>query len=288
MDYCTSQAPDWLAHILSNSQTPLHASRHLLFHGTIEKFDGRLSASSWEHLRWTATDPAVSQSYCPETGGQTMWSAPSLWELNSRFLPQGDINRIIFRELGFDEFDLHAEKDQTGRFTSWKILPDHPTNEQALTYMQRLGYEAEPGGYAWVKTQKRGNCWHILPAAYKEPSRLFILEKPANLRVYDHASRADGGLTGRQWTQNDLFKFLADSGDWDGIKIDDIHHSPKIGHFSHESIGLFAPALTRLRYHIIPCVNVDPWDSWNLDNGATTAEFDALWESCKAEQALAA
>jgi hypothetical protein len=272
--------PDWLSSILAASPSAYAATSLLLFHGTLEPFDGRLRASSWEGLRWATQDPCVAQSYCPETGSVTGWSAPEPYRLAENMLPEGPINKIIFRELGFDEFDLDATRDHNGRFQSWRVLPNHPKWQDALTYMLGLGYDPS-SGYCWVKTHCAGNKDVILPANHKDCGRMFIIERPADLRIYDHSIMVDGGLTGQQWMQTDVFRATAASSRWDGIKIDDVHQSKKMGHFGHASIGLFEPTLARLRYHVIDIVHYDPWDSWQHRTPSTTPEFEALWSYCK-------
>ncbi|QAY80391.1 hypothetical protein [Sphingosinicella sp. BN140058] len=284
----SAEVPLWLADIMAAAPDPRSACDQLLFHGTLETFAGPLKASGWEALRWTCDDPCVAQSYCPDVGCTTAWWAPMDYRLDEKLLPDGPINQIIFRELGFDELALDAKRDQTGRLLSWRVLPGHPTWRDASAFMQALGYSTAPEACNWVKTADRGNFIEIQPAHHKEPGRLFILERPRDLRVFDLASTAEGGLSGRQWMQTPIFRSLAASRRWDAIEIADVNDSPELGQFEHRSIGLFAPALLRLRYHTIPIVNFDPWDCWRRLDRSTTPEFDALWASCQVETALAA
>jgi hypothetical protein len=279
--------PTWLSEILGSAASPRAACDQLLFHGTIESFEGRLVASKWESLRWTAEDPCVAQSYCPETGGLTGWAAEMAYEMDRPLLPQGPINAILFRDFGFDEADLDATTDHTGRYQSYRILPNHPTNQMAADRMRELGYKANYGTMDWVKVGRSAKGDVILPADHKDAGRLFILERPVDLRIHDISRTTDGGLTGRQWTQTDAFHAASQAG-WDGIQIDDIHQSKQLGHFGHVAIGLFEPTLARLRYHVLDIVHFDPWDCWKRQDDSTTPEFDALWASCRQALSLAA
>lgn len=272
--------PEWLAEILSAATSPMAACENLLFHGTLERFSGRLAGNGWEGLRWAAETPVVAQSYCPETGGLTGWSAPTPWELSQRMLPNGEVNKIIFRELGFNEDALDLTRDQHDRIVSWRILPGHPSWSDACSFLESLGYDTQTN-FSWIKIGRDQGKTSILPASHKEKGRLFILERPADLRIFNYADRVDGGLSGRQWNHTDIFKSIAAKGDWDGVEISDIHQTRKTGHFSHNSIGLFEPTLARLRYHVIDITHVDPSDCWERRDENTTPEFDALWASCR-------
>lgn len=272
--------PAWLAEILAAASSPRDACQNLMFHGTLEAFQGRLKSFSSMGLRWAAEDPVVAQSYCPATSGSTMWSAPYTWTLRERMLPDSHINAIIFRELGFDERKLDIKRDDRGRICSWRVLEGHPTWQQAKDYMAGLGYE--DSSYSWVKTAKRDGVDIILPADYKAQGRLFIIERPADLRVFDYAQGRDGGLTGRQWNHSTAFTKIAATGDWDAVLIDDVNQSDGMGHFGHPALGVFEKTLSKLRYHVIDAMNFDPIEAWyGEDANATTPEFDALWASCQ-------
>ncbi|AXK43991.1 hypothetical protein [Erythrobacter aureus] len=275
-----TSTPTWLVDLLANSPTPREACHGLMFHGTLEQFDGRLKSFSSLGLRWAAEDPVVAQSYCPATSGSTMWTPPYLWTLQERMLPDSYINRIIFRELGFDERKLDIKRDDRDRICSWRVLDGHPTWQQAKDYMASLGYDGS--SYSWVKTAKRDSVDVILPADYKAQGRLFILERPADFRVYDYATGREGGLTGRQWNHSTAFTKLAAADEWDAVLIDDVNQSEGMGHFGHPALGVFEKTLSTLRYHVIDAVNFDPITAWyGEDPHATTPEFDALWASCQ-------
>ncbi len=272
--------PDWLRRILAETSSPSEACSRLLFHGTIEPFEGRLRSFSSLGLRWFAEDPVVAQSYCPAVPGSTGWSPPYLWNLTERMLPEGAINTLIFRELGFDERDLDITRDKYDRICSWRYLDGHPTWQQAKDYMTDLGYDTS--SLCWVKTGERAGIDVILPADYKAPGRLFIAERPKDFRVFDYARGRDGGLTGRQWNHHSAFTKIAATGDWDAVLIDDVNQSPAMGHFGHPALGVFESTLEGLDYHVIDAVNFDPIDAWYGDGDvSTTPEFAALWASCQ-------
>jgi len=265
---------------LRSAATPREATQGLLFHGTVEPFIGPLKASGWERLNWFAEAPDIAQSYCPESGSEVLKSFPN-YSLDDRYVPHGDFDERIFQAMGFDVKDMDAERDITGRMTSYRILEGHPTNRQARAFLEDLGYVFDDES-AWIKVRMRDKGGdEIMPAAWKIAGRLFILERPGDLRLYDLQTSAEGGLTGRQWMRTDLFERLANSGEWDGIVIDDVHRSKKLGHFGHRSIGLFQPTIDKLRVHVIACVNNEPYDAWCATDGSTTPEFDALFCAAK-------
>lgn len=270
-----TDVPAWLAEHLAAAATPREATRGLLFHGTIEPFEGPLRASGWERLRWFAEAPEIAQSYCAESGSEVLSSFAS-YSLDQKFVPHHCFHETIFAAMGFDVADMEAERGIGGRMTSYRILPGHPSNREARAFLENLGYVFEDES-AWIKIRLRdGGGDEIMPAAWRTPGRLFVSERPQDLRLYDLQTREDGGLTGRQWMRTDLFEQLAGSRDWDGIVIDDVNQSKKLGHFGHRSVGLFQRTLDRLRMHVIACVHADPYDTWNTTDGATTTEFDAL------------
>jgi len=270
--------PEWLAESLGAAETPREAARGLLFHGTVEPFEGALVASNWERLRWFAETPEIAQSYCPESGSDVMTGFPS-YSLDDRFVPHHSFQETLFAAMGFDVAAMEATRDRYGRMDSYRILPGHPSNREARAFLEDLGY-AFDDETAWIKIRMReGGGEEIMPADWKTAGRLFVAERSRDLRLYDLQSSEDGGLTGRQWMRTDLFETLADSGEWDGIVIDDIHVTRKLGQFGHRSVGLFQPTIARTRMHVIACVHADPYDAWNAGEGATTPEFDALHRS---------
>ena len=272
--------PAWLADHMRATPRPRDATKGLLFHGTVEPFDKPLRATSWEGLLWFAEAPEIAQSYCPESGSEVLKSFLR-YALDERFVPHGDFDEKLFAHMGFDIAFMEAERDDFGRMTSYRILNSHPTNRDVQKHLEDLGYVFENES-AWIKVRLRDEGGdEIMPANWKIPGRLFIAQRPADLRLYDLESSSDGGLTGRQWMRTDLFEKLATSGKWDGIIIDDIHQSKKMGHFSHRSIGLFQPVIDRLNMHVIPCVNAEPWDVWKAEDGSTTEEFDRLHREAK-------
>lgn len=270
--------PHWLHDRLSKAATAREATRELLFHGTIEPFEGGLRASNWERLRWFAESPEVAQSYCAQSGTEASIHFTS-YSLDERFVPHQCIQEAVFSAMGFDAAAMEATRNRYGRMDSYRLLPNHPTNRQAREYLEALGYVFE-NECTWLKMRMRpGMTDEIMPNAWRTPGRLFVAERPADLRLYDLQSSEDGGLTGRQWMRTDMFERLAQSGEWDGIIIDDVNQSGKLGHFSHRSIGLFQPAMSRLRMHVIACVHCDPYDVWYATGDSTTPEFDELYRA---------
>ena len=270
-----TDTPIWLNDHLRSHASTREATKGLLFHGTVEPFDTPLRATGWERLLWFAEGPEIAQSYCPESGSECLVSFLR-FALDERFVPHGDMDARIFGLMGFNIAEMDAERDEYGRMCSYRLLENHPTNRQAKEFIESLGYVFESES-CWIKMRLKDEGGdEIMPADWKISGRLHILQRPGDLRLYDLQSSADGGLTGRQWMRTDLFEKLADSGSWDGIIIDDIHQSKKMGHFGHRSIGLFQSTIDRLNHHAIDCLNIEPWDVWKAEDGRTTPEFDAL------------
>lgn len=273
-----NDVPAWLAERLAVAATPRDATRGLLFHGTIEPFEGPLVASSWERMRWFAETPEIAQSYCAESGSEVLTGFMP-YSLDEHFVPHHDFSGTLFEAMGFEVAAMDATRNRYGRMDSYRILPGHPSNRDARAFLENMGY-AFGDESAWIKVRRRETGGdEIMPADWKTAGRLFVVERPGDLRLYDLQSSEEGGITGRQWMRTDLFETLANSGDWDGIVIDDINQSRKLGQFGHRSVGLFQPAIERLRTHVIACVHADPYDTWHAVDGRTTPEFDSLHRS---------
>lgn len=268
--------PAWLEDILRASASPRDAYGRLLFHGTIEPFDGPIVASDWEHLRWFATSPDVAQSYCPESGSEVLMSFPG-YRLDDHFIPNHHHSRQLFETMGHSVAAMDATCDHTGRMTSYMILDGHPSERVARAFLEDMGYVFENES-AWIKVRLRADrSDEFMPADWRTPGRLYIASRPDPLVLHDMAGTMDGGLTGRQWMETDVFEEISRSGNHDGVVISDIHQTKSMGHFEHSSIGLFGHVLRRLDWHAIPCVHHDPGRS----RDETTPEFQALWESAR-------
>jgi len=268
--------PDWLNETLRAAETPREAVAGLLFHGTVEPFEGPLVASDWERLRWFAETPEIAQSYCPQSGSEVLKSF-ARYALDQHMIPHYDFDERILTTMGFDVAAMEAVRDEmTGRMTSYRLLPKHPTNRQAQDFLEAMGYRFDDES-CWIKVRMRDvGGDEIMPASWRMPGRLFVCERPQDLRLYDLQSSDEGGLSGRQWMRTELFEALATSGEWDGIVIDDIHQTRRMGQFGHRSVGLFQPTIRRLRTHVIACRHEDPYDVWAKRDGSTTPEFDDL------------
>lgn len=243
---------------------------NLLFHATLEEFEGRIRASDWEGVRWFADTPVVAQSYCPESGGSVLWATPR-HRMHERFLPdENGPKAAIFAMMGYDTSTLEIERDARGAIISHRILEDHPTWNDAHRFVtETLGYDIQDET-CWLR-MRRGE---IMPCSWRQKGWLYIVERPADLRLHDMRMEGEGGLGGRQWMMTDRFKALRDIQDLDGIIISDVHQSPKLGHFEHSSVGLFDRTLDRLRWKRVQCTHFDPADAW--PHGASTPEFDEL------------
>lgn len=260
----TPRQPEWLLQALRRPDP------RLLFHGTIEQFEGRICASDWEGLRWFAESPEVAQAYCPESGSSILWSNPGHRGMERMIPDTHGASGKLFRMMGHDPDVLEIERDGQGRVMSFRAIEGHPTWNDAHRYvMQELGY-AMDNGSCWLKLHKE----HIMPAAWKKMGRLFILPRKPSLRIYDLRGETEGGLMGRQWMQTERFKQIEKQGVYDGVLIHDVHQSATLGHFEHDSIGLFDRTLCEMEWTSIPCMHRDPADFQR--EGRTTPEIEQL------------
>lgn len=239
----------------------------LLFHGTIEPFQGSLKASKWEGVLWTSETPDIAQAYCPESGLSAMWAKRR--EDYEAFIPRSDLDEKLFRDMGYCLEDMDIQKDKYHKMESYRLLKNHPRNIDVCEYVKSLGYEFENDA-CWIKIDDS----EIQEASWKKPGRLFIIEKTPDLRIKDLSETMDGGLTGRQWNNNDLIRSYEN--DYDAVCISDVHNSPKLGHFEHKSIALFSRALEKLRFHDIRAAHHDPYHSWYGSRNRITPEFESL------------
>lgn len=239
----------------------------LLFHGTIEPFKTRISASDWEGVLWVSETPEIAQSYCPESGVSALWSLRNT--LSENFIPRSDIDEKIFESMGFCLSDMDIQKDKSHKIESYMLLENHPKGKDVLDYIQSLGYHLEDGS-CWIKLDNN----NIKKASWKKPARLFIFDKDPDLSIIDISDHGDGGLTGRQWENNSLIKSYETT--HDGVVVSDIHSSPKMGQFEHKSIALFPRALEKIKFYDIKVQSHDPYQSWHVSRNRTTPEFQNL------------
>ena len=259
------EIPDWLASALEREADPAQP-QGLLFHGTIEPFEGPLRPTGWEGLLWFSDSPIVSQSYCAAAGLSALWSFQS-WRSADRFVPIGDLDEKLFAGMGHDIEAMEIQHGRDGRPESYRILESHPTYADVATYVtETLGYHLRDGS-CWI-TLKHDQ---VQPASWKEQGRLYILKKPDALQLYD-MRKQEGGLAGRQWMETEQFANAREAG-YDGVIISDVHQTERLGHYGHTSWGLFGETIERLDVHDIPCTFFDPADAWYGSKARNTPEW---------------
>ncbi len=261
--------PDWLKDALRKEDNP-YRPRNLLFHGTVEPFKGQLKPTSWEGLLWFSNDPVVSQSYCPNAGLSALWAVKS-WAMNERFVPAQGFEEELMRMMGFDPDAMEIERDDFGRAQCYRILDNHPTNRDVAVYItETLGYVLENDA-CWISLKND----KVMPASWKEPGRLYVAARPEVLDLHDMRKEHEDGITGQQWMRTSDFARVKKSGR-DGVIISDIHHTPRLGHFGHDSFGLFGKTINQMTFAEIPCVFFDPAAAWYGDKEVTSPEWKAL------------
>ncbi|PKM46871.1 MAG: hypothetical protein CVV05_00200 [Gammaproteobacteria bacterium HGW-Gammaproteobacteria-1] len=218
-----------------------------LFHGTCEEIVGSLHPSGYDSVFWTAGTPAVAQTYIPVSGGSTLASISK----GRRVIEPTSVTIAVASALGIVP---DAEYDDRGRLLSWCWRTRDGASaelgtDQVLQYLEGLGYTLEDHNIAmrgWLKVRIAEGKDVILPADYKEPGRVFVLEPPSDLRLYDHLTGLEGDLTDLAYHKIDLFRQLESQG-YDGIAIHDFCQSSTCGNVGHVSYGLFAQGLARAR-----------------------------------------
>lgn len=218
-----------------------------LFHGTCEEIVGALRPGGYDGVFWTADTPAVAQTYIPVSGGSTLASISK----GRRVIEPTTVTIAVAGALGIVP---DAEYDDRGCLLSWCWRARDGASaelgtDQVLQYLEGLGYTLEDHNIAmrgWLKVRIAEGKDVILPADYKEPGRVFVLEPPSDLRLYDLVTGLEGDLTDLAYHKIDLFRQLESQG-YDGIAIHDFCQSSTCGNVGHVSYGLFAQGLARAR-----------------------------------------
>lgn len=211
----------------------------LLFHGTLEGFEGGLRPGG-DGVVWFADTPAIAQLYIPCSGGSMMTSVDSLAR------PSKDPTvQAIQATIGID-YDLDDTRfdymDRPVSFPAprgWSHLPTAQDvtrllSEWGATVSARGSVEVNlsygPGGV--VTLAAPGECFE---------GRLYIARTRRDMRIYV-MSEGEGDLTDVQYNKLEAFRELERRG-YDGVLIDDFAQSDHWGNLGHLSVGLFASAV---------------------------------------------
>jgi hypothetical protein len=260
------------------------ATPKVLFHGTLEEFDGPLRAGAFDNLLWTARCPALAQAYIPPTGGSILLSM-SAFRADERLRPTLDWNGrpsgwyALAVQLGYPE-SPEIEVNRYGEPESWIIPEGWPTNGELVRDLGTMGYAIDNDRgdfFAWVKTVYRpgpngGSVEVFLPADHCEMGRLFLIAPDRPLTILDRGE-GDGDLQNPAHLDFETFE-AAQAAGYDGLQICDFLQSEAAGNVGHLSTGLFPEALGDLRYMIVPAPYFEVADDLSA---VTTPAFETAW-----------
>jgi hypothetical protein len=209
----------------------------LLFHGSLEDFEGELRPGGFDRAAWFADTPSVAQLYIPCAGTSVYTSADTL-RLPSR---DPDI-QAIQAVLGIDYDQADVKRDPSGRPLSWRSprgWDRMPTTRDVEELLERLGYPPRAGSFKF-------HAGALLPPGKCAQGRLFVVTPEVPLKIANLAVGDEGDLQHPQHLELDLFQRAAAAG-YDGVLIHDFAQSVDYGNLGHMSVGLFAHALPKTR-----------------------------------------
>ena len=254
----------------------------LLFHGTVESFEGDPDTRSGGGMLWTAEGSDTAQNYIPSSHGLMLVHIRS-YSLDDHVCPSGHMADIL------DSMGIKYEifKGDRYRAESWGYpglpLEQWPTYRDVLRYLSEdLGYSPEKGmDYSFRIKIESGR---IMRADETSKGRLFLFSGKGNLRLYDMMSQGESGdLLDPDYNRFDLFHKLQEKG-YDGVRIWDYAQSEIWGNTGHVSVGLFPSGLRKMKVAgVVEAVNFD-WPEDRL-KPTNTKEFVA-WHKSLVEQAL--
>ena len=266
----TSASPDAFRRFAS--MTPEAASRQLLFHGSSAIIDDNLRGGPYDGVMWTAEVPNVAQNYISVASVRTWVQGPSTWEKNERVVPHKAFELPLLRQMKRLPASFSVVHDTMGRAQSWNHANGDrmPTQADLFHFIEQdLGYRENDRGLFELKLEYRegpdGMQQHILPANYRKPGNLYIMEGRERLRILDVAEHTEGDLQNPQYHAVGLFRHAAAKG-YDAVRIHDFAQSKNWGNVDHTSIGLFPSGLAKVMMTSTPARHFD----WPEDGLTTT------------------
>jgi hypothetical protein len=222
-------------YIVAEMQEVTLPAGSLLFHGTIEEFEGDLKGGGYDDLIWFADSPQIAQLYIPKSGGTTYVSDDS--RALSRPTQDKDMQQLQ-KMIGIEYDYKDVEWGTDGRAKSFRAPKGWdakalPTEADVAALMKKAGFEKNRHGSYEIHTHKG----KVLSPKEKVAGRLFVAKVKSPLRIWKKA-RGEGDLTDVQYHDLKGFKAAADAG-FDGVMIDDFAQSKEWGNLGHLSVGLF-------------------------------------------------
>jgi hypothetical protein len=209
----------------------------LLFHGSLEDFEGDLRPGGFDRAAWFADTPSVAQLYIPCAGLRVYVTPDGLrWPSLS---PQ---IRAIQAALGIEYDEAKVERDAHGCLRSYGLprgWREFPTVEDVAARLQGLGFPVRGAQIGF----HRGR---LLRPEECAPGRLFVVTPRTPLKIANLAAGGEGDLQQPQHLELSLFQRAAAAG-YDGVLIHDFAQSREYGNLGHLSVGLFEHALPKTR-----------------------------------------
>lgn len=219
-----------------------------LFHGSVKDFESP-SVGGFDRIFWTAASSAVAQTYIPSSKASMLW-LQGRQRAHERVWPmKGDpAYSVVVSHMGKEV--PHIEWDGGGRARSWVIPEGWPTYAEVETYLcDELGYQVQDGRtrLKLLRYDTVREAHVFASASYAAAGWLWIVEGAESLRIYDFVTGREGDLNSPDYNRLNLFRRVEEEG-WDGIRIHDFTQSETWGTVGHESVGIFAAALPKLRF----------------------------------------
>jgi len=217
--------------IISISTVTIPANSYL-FHGTIEKFSGKLHGGGYDDMIWFSDSPKIAQLYIP-TAGITMYlGADSIARPNKNPDVQ-ELQKQIGIEYDYSEVEWDGQRAKSYyNPKGWKTLP---TEEDVERLMKEKGFGSrQHSSDPFLVHVDDGK---ILKENEAQEGRLFIAKVKEPLTLWRKA-KGDGDLTDVQYHDLSGFKKMKEKG-LDGVLIDDFAQSKEYGNFGHLSVGLY-------------------------------------------------
>ena len=241
-------------------------------------------------VRVEVAEPAIGETYAYRTVGQGKLPVFPGDKRDCadamKIKPQKRLRRHLLKDLKGLEAD--AEYDILGRARAWcwrkagtTEYAEFRTEDLLAMLKQDLGYAVADDTDYWnyryeIKAKIENGTYTILPAGYRTPGEVFILEAPADFRWVDLASGRDGDLLDPDYHHIETFR-QAEAEGFEGVIIRDFCQTKVWGNVGHVSYGILAPGRDRIRVIGRFAATHFEWPEDDLSLN-TTPEYEA-WSS---------
>jgi hypothetical protein len=217
----------------------------LLFHGTTEKFSGRLKPGGYDGVAWFADVPAIAQLYIPRNDGSELHVRASSLVRPSKRRDVQAVQRAIGIEYDLDAVRWNSvnEAQSWPAPKGWNRLPDEA---EVTTRLRASGFSEERGVFT-VSIDARGNA---IPSGALAKGKLVVVKTKRDMRIW-RKSEGDGDLLDVQYHDIPGFRH-AEANGFDGVLIDDFAQSEAWGNLGHLSLGLFGSAMRSTSQKVVP------------------------------------